>query len=42
MVAVVQRVVGGALSALGYSFFALILVALILLELPALPNPPPT
>lgn len=35
MVAVVQRVVGGALSALGYSFFALILVALILLELPA-------
>ena len=34
MVAVVQRVVGGALSALGYSFFALILVALILLELP--------
>jgi predicted PurR-regulated permease PerM len=35
IVAVVQRVVGGALSALGYSFFALILVALILLELPA-------
>lgn len=35
MLAMVQRVVGGALSALGYSFFALILVALILLELPA-------
>jgi predicted PurR-regulated permease PerM len=35
LVAVVQRVVGGALSALGYSFFALVLVALILLELPA-------
>lgn len=35
MLAVVQRIVGGALSALGYSFFALILVALILLELPA-------
>ena len=35
IVAVVQRVVGGALSALGYSFFAMILVALILLELPA-------
>jgi AI-2 transport protein TqsA len=32
---IVQRVAGGALSALGYSFFALILVALILLELPA-------
>lgn len=35
IVAIVQRVVGGALSALGYSFFAMILVALILLELPA-------
>lgn len=35
MLAMVQRIVGGALSALGYSFFALILVALILLELPA-------
>jgi predicted PurR-regulated permease PerM len=35
MVEIAQRVVGGALSALGYSFFALILVALILLELPA-------
>ena len=34
MVAVLQRLVGGALSALGYSFFAMILVALILLELP--------
>ena len=32
---VVRRLVEGALSALGYSFFALILVALILLELPA-------
>jgi predicted PurR-regulated permease PerM len=35
IVAIVQRVVGGALSALGYSFFAMILVAMILLELPA-------
>ena len=35
MLEVVQRVVGGALGALGYSIFALILVALILLELPA-------
>jgi AI-2 transport protein TqsA len=35
IVAIVQRVVGGALSALAYSFFAMILVALILLELPA-------
>jgi predicted PurR-regulated permease PerM len=35
IVAIVQRVARGALSALGYSFFALILVALILLELPA-------
>jgi len=35
IVAIAQQVVGGALSALGYSFFALILVALILLELPA-------
>ena len=35
VVAVVRGVVGGALSALGYSFFALILVALILAELPA-------
>lgn len=32
--AVVRRVVGGALGALGYSVFALILVALILAELP--------
>jgi predicted PurR-regulated permease PerM len=35
MIEIVQRVVGGALGALGYSIFALILVALILLELPA-------
>ena len=35
IVAMAQRIVGGALSALGYSFFALILVALVLLELPA-------
>jgi len=35
MIDIVQGVVGGALSALGYSLFALILVALILLELPA-------
>jgi len=35
MIDIVQRVVGGALSALGYSLFALILVALILLESPA-------
>jgi len=35
ILAVVQRVVGSALGALGYSIFALILVALILLELPA-------
>ena len=35
MIEIAQRVVGGALSALGYSVFALILVALILLELPA-------
>ncbi len=35
---VVQRVVGGALSALGYGLFALILIALILIELPARPT----
>ena len=35
IVEIAQRIVGGALSALGYSFFALILVALMLLELPA-------
>ena len=34
LVQIAQRIVGGALSALGYSFIALILVALILLELP--------
>jgi AI-2 transport protein TqsA len=34
---IVQRVVGGALSALGYGLFALILIALILIELPARP-----
>jgi predicted PurR-regulated permease PerM len=39
MVAIAQRVVGGALSALGYSFFALILVALMLLELPVRSTP---
>jgi len=33
-----RGIVGGALSALGYSIFALILVALILLELPARPE----
>lgn len=35
VVEVVRGVVGGALGALGYSFFALILVAMILAELPA-------
>jgi len=35
IVAIAQRIVGGALGALGYSFFALILVALMLLELPS-------
>lgn len=34
MVEVARRIVSGALSALGYSIFALILVALVLLELP--------
>lgn len=39
IVAIVQQVAGAALGALGYSFFALILVALILLELPAQRDP---
>ncbi len=41
MVAAAQRIVGGALSALGYSFVALVLVALVLLELPAKPKAEP-
>ncbi len=38
IVGFVQHLVGGALSALGYGIFALILVALILLELPTRPE----
>lgn len=38
VIGIAQAVVGGALQALGYGFFALILIALILIELPDRPD----